>query len=113
MKLPEEGTLLRIFFGESDKHNRKPLYEAIVIKARELGLAGATVSRVIMGFGADSRMHSAKILRLSGDLPVLVEIVDSEENIQKLLPFLDEAVQEGLITMEKVRVIKYRHKDSR
>jgi len=113
MKLPEEGTLLRIFFGESDKHNRKPLYEAIVIKARELGLAGATVSRGIMGFGADSRMHSAKILRLSGDLPVLVEIVDSEENIQKLLPFLDEAVQEGLITMEKVRVIKYRHKDSR
>ena len=88
MKLPEEGTLLRIFFGESDKHNRKPLYEAIVIKARELGLAGATVSRGIMGFGADSRMHSAKILRLSGDLPVLVEIVDSEENIQKLLLFL-------------------------
>jgi hypothetical protein len=113
MKLPEEGTLLRIFFGESDKHNRKPLYEAIVIKARELGLAGATVSRGIMGFGADSRMHSAKILRLSGDLPVVVEIVDSEENIQKLLPFLDEAVQEGLITMEKVRVIKYRHKDSK
>jgi len=88
MKLPEEGTLLRIFFGESDKFNRKPLYEAIVIKARELGLAGATVSRGIMGFGADSRMHSAKILRLSGDLPVLVEIVDSEENIQKLLLFL-------------------------
>jgi len=113
MKLPEEGTLLRIFFGESDKSNRKPLYEAIVIKARELGLAGATVSRGIMGFGADSRMHSAKILRLSGDLPVVVEIVDSEENIQKLLPFLDETVQEGLITMEKVRVIKYRHKDSK
>ena len=113
MKLPEEGTLLRIFFGESDKFNRKPLYETIVIKARELGLAGATVSRGIMGFGADSRMHSAKILRLSGDLPVLVEIVDTEENIQKLLPFLDEAVQEGLITMEKVRVIKYRHKDFR
>lgn len=110
MKLPEEGTLLRIFFGESDKHNRKPLYEAIVIKARELGLAGATVSRGIMGFGADSRMHSAKILRLSGDLPVVVEIVDTEENIGKLLPFLDEAVQEGLITLEKVKVIKYRHK---
>ncbi|MBU2540894.1 MAG: DUF190 domain-containing protein [Candidatus Omnitrophica bacterium] len=110
MKLPEEGTLLRIFFGESDKHNRKPLYEVIVTKARELGLAGATVFRGIMGFGADSRMHSAKILRLSGDLPVVVEIVDTEENIGKLLPFLDEAVQEGLITMEKVRVIKYRHK---
>ncbi|MBN1897469.1 MAG: DUF190 domain-containing protein, partial [Spirochaetes bacterium] len=79
---------------------------------RELGLAGATVSRGIMGFGADSRMHSAKILRLSGDLPVIVEIVDTEENISKLLPFLDETVQEGLITMEKVRVIKYRYKDS-
>jgi PII-like signaling protein len=113
MKLPEEGTLLRIFFGESDKYNRKPLYEAIVIKARELGLAGATVFRGIMGFGADSRMHSAKILRLSGDLPIVIEIVDTEENITKLLPFLDEAVQEGLITMEKVRVIKYRHKPPR
>ncbi len=111
MKLPEEGTLLRIFFGESDKHNSKPLYEAVVVKARELGLAGATVIRGIMGFGADSRMHSAKILRLSSDLPVIVEIVDSKENIQKLMPFLDEVVQEGLITMEKVRVIKYRHKD--
>lgn len=113
MKLPEEGTLLRIFSGESDKYNRKPLHEAIVTKARELGFAGATVFRGIMGFGADSRMHSAKILRLSGDLPVVVEIVDSEENIHKLLPFLDEAVQEGLITMEKVKVIKYRHKDSK
>lgn len=113
MKLPEEGTLLRIFFGESDKYNRKPLYEAIVIKARELGFAGATVFRGIMGFGADSRMHSAKILRLSGDLPIVIEIVDTEENITKLLPFLDEAVQEGLITMEKVRVIKYRHNVSK
>jgi len=113
MKLPEEGTLLRIFFGESDKYNRKPLYEAIVTKARELGLAGVTVSRGIMGFGADSRMHSAKILRLSGDMPVVIEIVDTEENISKLLPFLDETVEEGLITMEKVRVIKYRHKASK
>ncbi|MCF7894985.1 MAG: DUF190 domain-containing protein [Candidatus Omnitrophica bacterium] len=113
MKLPEQGTLLRIFFGESDKYNRKPLYEAIVEKARELGLAGATASRGIMSFGADSRMHSAKILRLSGDLPITVEIVDTEENINKLLPFLDEVVQEGLITMEKVRVIKYRHKGSK
>jgi hypothetical protein len=111
MKLPEEGTLLRIFFGESDKYNRKPLYEEIIIKAKELGLAGATASRGIMGFGADSHMHSAKILRLSGDLPVIVEIVDSKENINKLLPFLDKVVQEGLITMEKVKVIKYRHKD--
>ncbi|MCF7870229.1 MAG: DUF190 domain-containing protein [Candidatus Omnitrophica bacterium] len=88
-------------------------YEAIVEKARELGLAGATASRGIMSFGADSRMHSAKILRLSGDLPITVEIVDTEENINKLLPFLDEVVQEGLITMEKVRVIKYRHKGSK
>ncbi len=112
MKLPEQGTLLRVFFGESDKYEKKPLYEAIVKKARELGLAGVTVSRGIMGFGADSRIHSAKILRLSEDLPIIVEIVDKTERINKLLPFLDKAVQEGLITMEKVRVIKYRHKNS-
>ncbi len=110
MKLPEEGMLLRIFVGESDKYNGKTLYEQIVIKARELNLAGATVIRGIMGFGADSRMHSAKILRLSEDLPVVIELVDTEENLNKLLPFLDETVQEGLITLEKVRVIKYRHK---
>jgi len=110
MKLPEEGTLLRIFIGESDKYKGKPLYEQIVIKARELHLAGATALRGLMGFGADSRMHSAKILRLSEDLPVVIELVDTEENLNKLLPFLDETVQEGLITLEKVRVIKYRHK---
>jgi len=110
MKLPEEGMLLRIFVGESDKYKGKALYERIVIKARELNLAGATVLRGIMGFGADSRMHSAKILRLSEDLPVVIELVDTEENLNKLLPFLDEAVQEGLITLEKMRVIKYRHK---
>lgn len=110
MKLPEEGTLLRIFIGESDQISGKPLYEQIVLKARELGLAGATVTRGIMGFGADSRMHTAKILRLSEDLPVVVEIVDTEENLNKLMPFLDEHVQEGLITREKVKVIKYRHK---
>ena len=110
MKLPEEGMLLRIFVGESDKYKGKALYEQIVIKARELNLAGATVVRGIMGFGADSRMHSAKILRLSEDLPVVIELVDTEENLNKLLPFLDETVQEGLITLEKVRVIKYRHK---
>ncbi len=109
MKLPEEGTLLRIFIGEGDKHNGKPLYEQIVLKARDLHLAGATVIRGLMGFGADSRMHSAKILRLSDDLPVVIELVDTEENLNKLMPFLDETVQEGLITMEKVRVIKYRH----
>lgn len=110
MKLPEEGMLLRIFIGESDSFKGKALYEQIVLKAREMNLAGATVTRGIMGFGADSRMHSAKLLRLSEDLPVVIELVDTEENLNKLLPFLDETVQEGLITLEKVRVIKYRHK---
>jgi len=109
MKLPEEGMLLRIFIGESDRVNGKPLYEAIVLKARELNLAGATAFRGIMGFGADSRMHTAKILQLSEDLPVVIELVDTEENLQKLMPFLDEHVTEGLVTMEKVRVVKYRH----
>jgi uncharacterized protein len=110
MKLPEEGMLLRIFIGESDNYQGKALYEQIVLKAREKNLAGATVTRGIMGFGADSRMHTAKLLRLSEDLPVVIELVDTEENLNKLLPFLDEVVEEGLITLEKVRVIKYRHK---
>lgn len=110
MKLPEEGMLLRIFVGETDQYKGKALYEQIVIKARELNLAGATVLRGIMGFGADSRMHSTKLLQLSEDLPVVIELVDTEENLNKLIPFLDETVQEGLITLEKVRVIKYRHK---
>ena len=109
MKLPEEGARLRIFIGETDSYKGKPLYEQIVLKARELNLAGATVVRGIMGFGADSRMHTAKILRLSEDLPIIIEIVDTEENLQKLQPFLDETVEEGLITLEKVKVIKYRH----
>ena len=109
MKLPEEGMLLRIFVGETDQYKGKAVYEQIVIRARELNLAGATVVRGIMGFGADSRMHSAKLLQLSEDLPVVIELVDTKENLDKLLPFLDETVQEGLITLEKVRVIKYRH----
>lgn len=109
MKLPEEGMLLRIFVGETDQYKGKALYEQIVIKARELNLAGATVIRGIMGFGADSRMHSAKILRLSEDLPIIIELVDTEEKLNTLIPFLDEVVTEGLITLEKVRVIKYRH----
>ncbi len=108
MKLPEDGMLLRIFIGETDKHQGKPLYEQIVFRARELKLAGATVVRGVMGFGADSHMHSAKILRLSEDLPMVIELVDTEENLNKLMPFLDETVKEGLITLEKVRVIKYR-----
>jgi PII-like signaling protein len=109
MKLPEEGKLLRILVGESDTHKGKSLYEAIVLKARELNLAGASVFRGIMGYGASSRIHSIKLLRLSEDLPVMIEIVDSEDNINKILPFLDETVQEGLITMENVSVVKYRH----
>jgi len=109
MKLPEKGTLLRILIGDADKHKGKPLYEVIVLKARELNLAGASVFRGIMGYGAASRIHSAKLLRLSEDLPVMIEIVDSEEKINLILPFLDETVKEGLITMEKVNVIKYRH----
>jgi len=108
MKLPEEGTLLRIFIGESDTYDGKPLYEQIVLEAKKLNLAGATVIRGIMGFGAQSRIHAAKILRLSEDLPVVIEIVDAQEKVEKLLPFLDMTVKEGLITMEKVKVIKYR-----
>ncbi len=111
MKLPEEGTLLRIFVGETDTYKGTALYEAIVLKARELNLAGATVIRGTMGYGAHSRIHSAKLLRLSEDLPIVIEIVDRDEKIDALLPFLDETVQEGLITMEKVRIIKYRHKN--
>lgn len=109
MKRPEDGLLLRIFIGETDHYKGKALYEQIVLKAKELGLAGATVTRGIMGFGPDSRIHTAKLLRLSEDLPIIIEIVDSEEYINRLLPFLDETVQEGLITLEKVRVIKYKH----
>ncbi|HEQ71708.1 MAG TPA: DUF190 domain-containing protein [Spirochaetia bacterium] len=109
MKSQEFATLVRIFMGEHDKWKGRPLYEAIVLKARELHLAGATAVRGILGFGADSRLHAAKLLSLSESLPVIVEIVDTEENIGKLLPFLDETVTEGLVTMEKVRVVKYRH----
>ncbi|MBI5740801.1 MAG: DUF190 domain-containing protein [Nitrospirae bacterium] len=109
MKLPEEGKLLRIFIGESDVYKGKALYEAIVLKARELNLAGATVFRGIMGYGATSRIHTIKLLRLSEDLPVMIEIVDTEENINKLLPFLDDTVLEGMITMESIKIIKYRH----
>ena len=110
MKLPEEGILLRIFISETDRVHGKALYEQIVLKARELGLAGATVIRGTMGFGASSRVHTSKILRLSEDLPVVIELVDTEENLNKLMPFIDENATEGLVTMEKVRVIKYRHK---
>ena len=102
--------MLRIFIGETDRIHGKALYEQIVSKARELGLAGATVIRGTMGFGASSRVHLAKILRLSEDLPIVIELVDTEENLNKLMPFIDENFTEGLVTIEKVRVIKYRHK---
>ena len=110
MELPEEGILLRVFIGETDKHNGKLLYEAIVSKARELNLAGATVLRGILGFGAQSRIHTAKFLRLSEDEPVVIEIVDKKERIEKILPFLDEVVDDGLITIEDVKIFKYTHK---
>ncbi len=108
MKIPQDGFLLRIFLGESDQWQGRPLYEAIVLKARELHLAGATVLRGPMGFGAKSRLHTAKVLRLSEDLPVVIEIVDRKEKIDELLPHIDEMVTEGLVTLEKVQVIKYR-----
>ena len=108
MQIPHEAVLLRIFIGESDRWEHKPLYEAIVLKARELHLAGATVLRGLMGFGKSSRLHTAKILRLSMDLPLVIEIVDSEERIQSFLPVLDKMMGGGLLTLEKVKVINYR-----
>ncbi len=109
MQLPEEAELLRVFVGESDRYEKKPLYEAIVEAARRCGLAGATVLRGTLGFGAHSRIHTAKILRLSEDLPMVVEIVDRPERIAAFLPELDRLMAEGLVTLEKVRVITYRH----
>lgn len=108
MTIPEEGYLLRIFVGESDRHGYHPLYEAIVLKAREAGMAGATVLRGVMGFGKNSILHTAKILRLSEDLPMVVEIVDSLEKVEKFLPLLDEMISDGLVTIEKVKVIHYK-----
>jgi uncharacterized protein len=108
MKIPQDGYLLRIFIGEGDQWHGKPLYEAIVLKARELHLAGATVLRGPMGFGANSRLHTTKILRLSEDLPMVIEIIDAKEKIDELMPHIDEMVQEGLVTLERVEVIRYR-----
>jgi PII-like signaling protein len=110
MHFEEDDVLLRIFIGESDMYRGKPVYEQIVRKARELKLSGATVVRGEMGFGAHSHMHSANVLSLSTDLPVVVEIVDKEENIEKLLPFLDEVLIEGLVTKESIHVYRYRAK---
>jgi uncharacterized protein len=108
MKLEGEGKLLRIFIGESDKHGRKPLYQAIVEMLREEGLAGATVLRGIEGFGANSHLHTARILRLSEDLPVVIEVADTAERIEAVMPKLDEMVKQGLVTLERVQVVAYR-----
>jgi hypothetical protein len=113
MQIPEKAMLLRIFIGESDRCDGHPLYEAIVMKARERHLAGATVLRGPMGFGAASRIHTAKILRLSVDLPMVIEIVDSEEKVNAFLPDLEEMMGGGLVTLEKVKVIHYRHQNPR
>jgi PII-like signaling protein len=110
MHIEENDILLRIMLGENDMFRGRPLYECIVKKARELELAGATVLRGIMGFGADSRMHSAKLLAISSDLPIVIEIVDSKEKIDRLMPYLDTHLEEGIVTMEAVHVHKYRHK---
>jgi uncharacterized protein len=107
MQIPRDAVLLRIFIGEDDKHNRLPLFEAIVLKAREMHLGGATVLRGHIGFGHSSHIHTTKILRLSQDLPVVIEIVDSQEKIDAFLPALDQMMGSGLVTMEKVQVLQY------
>ena len=108
MNILKEGYLLRIFVGESDRAGRRPLYEAIVLKAREAGLAGATVLRGVMGYGKNSVLHTAKILRLSEDLPMVIEIVDSLEKVEAFLPTLDGMITDGLVTLEQIRVIQYK-----
>lgn len=112
MQIPTDAVLLRIFIGESDRWERKPLYEAIVLAAREAQLAGATVLRGPMGFGKNSHLHTAKILRLSMDLPLVIEIVDSEEKINSFLPTLDKMIGGGLVTLEKVKVLHYRSSET-
>ena len=108
MHIPQDAVLLRIFIGESDRYEHQPLYEAIVLKARELRLAGATVLRGPMGFGKSSHLHTAKILRLSMDLPMVIEIVDSEEKVNAFLPVLDKMMGGGLVTLERAKVIRHR-----
>jgi hypothetical protein len=107
MQLPRNAMLLRLFTGEQEKFGRQPLYEAIVMKARELHMAGATVLRGAMGFGATSRIHTAKILTLSEDLPIIIEIVDTEEKIQAFLPIIESMIKSGLLTLEKIQVLQY------
>jgi len=108
MKIPADGKLLRVFIGEADKWEGKPLYEEIVLLAKKNGMAGATAIKGFMGFGCKSHMHTTKLLRLSEDLPIVIEIVDSEEKINQFIPQLDLMVKEGLITLEKANVIMYR-----
>jgi hypothetical protein len=107
MQIPKQALLLRIFIGEDDKFDASPLYEAVVLRARELHLAGATVLRGPMGFGASSRLHTTKILRLSESLPLVIEIIDSEDKINEFLPVLDVMMTSGLVTLDKVQVIQY------
>ena len=111
MHLSEDAVLLRIFIGESDRYQHRPLYEAIVLKARELDLAGATVLRGPMGFGKSSHLHTAKILRLSTDLPMIIEVVDSEDKVDAFLPVLDQMMGGGLVTIEKAKVIRYQDRE--
>jgi PII-like signaling protein len=111
MNITGECVLLRVFIGEMDRHEHRPLYEAIVLKARETGLAGATVLRSPLGFGATSHLHTSKILRLSEDLPIVIEIVDTAEKIAAFLPVLDGMMAGGLVTTEKVNVVQYRHEE--
>jgi uncharacterized protein len=111
MRLEGEGKLLRLFIGESDTWHGKPLYQAIVERVRREGLAGATVLRGIEGFGADSHLHTSRILRLSEDLPVVIEIVDTPEQIDRVVPILDEMVGEGMLTLERVHIVSYRSSD--
>jgi len=108
VRLAGEGMLLRVFIGESDSWHGKPLYQAIVQRLRAEGLAGATVLRAIEGFGAKSHLHTSRILRLSEDLPLVIEVVDKAENIERVLPMLDEMISDGLVTLEKVNVLMYR-----
>lgn len=112
MNLPHDAVLLRVFIGEDDKFERQPLYEAIVLKAREMHLAGATVLRGPMGFGHSSRLHTTKILRLSQDLPLVIEIVDTQDKIDAFLPHLDKMMSSGLVTLEKVQVLQYGKQNS-
>ena len=112
MQVPNDAVLLRVILGEADKFDGRPLYEQIVLKAREMHLAGATVLRGPMGYGQSSRLHTAKILRLSEDLPLVIEIVDSEQKIDEFLPVLETMMGSGLVTLEKVKVLRYGGKDN-